>query len=32
MPPLAQWRYDWQPQAGTPEAELAAYLTPRDWV
>ena len=31
MPPLAQWRYDWQPQAGTPEAELAAYLTPRDW-
>ncbi|MGE8589200.1 MAG: oxygen-dependent coproporphyrinogen oxidase, partial [Alcaligenes sp.] len=32
MPPLAQWRYDWQPEAGTPEAELAAYLTPRDWV
>lgn len=32
MPPIAQWRYDWQPQAGTPEAELAAYLTPRDWV
>ena len=32
MPPLAHWRYDWQPQAGTPEAELAAYLKPRDWV
>ena len=31
MPPMAHWRYDWQPQAGTPEAELAAYLTPRDW-
>jgi len=32
MPPLAQWRYDWHPEAGTPEAGLAAYLTPRDWV
>lgn len=31
MPPLASWRYDWQPQPGTPEGELAAYLTPRDW-
>ncbi|WP_144634672.1 oxygen-dependent coproporphyrinogen oxidase [Bordetella genomosp. 13] len=31
MPPIASWRYDWQPQAGTPEGELAAYLTPRDW-
>ncbi|AIT24731.1 oxygen-dependent coproporphyrinogen oxidase [Bordetella holmesii] len=32
MPPQAQWRYDWQPEPGTPEAELAAFLTPRDWV
>lgn len=32
MPPMAQWRYDWQPEPGTPEAALAAYLTPRDWV
>ena len=32
MPPLAQWRYDWHPEPGTPESELAAYLTPRDWV
>lgn len=32
MPPLAQWRYDWHPETGTPEAELAHYLTPRDWV
>jgi len=31
MPPMASWRYDWQPQPGTPEAELAAFLTPRDW-
>lgn len=32
MPPMAQWRYDWQPEPGTPEAELAAFLKPRDWV
>src|SRR5690625_6940848 len=22
MPPMAQWRYQWQPEAGSPEAEL----------
>lgn len=32
MPPMAQWRYDWHPEPGTPEAELAAYLKPRNWV
>ncbi len=32
MPPQAQWRYDWQPQPGSPEAELADYLKPRDWL
>jgi coproporphyrinogen III oxidase len=33
LPPLAAWRYDWQPQPGTPEAELyAKFLVPRDWV
>lgn len=32
MPPMATWRYDWQPETGTPEADLAAYLTPRDWI
>ena len=32
MPPLASWRYDWQPEAGTPEAKLYSdFLTPRDW-
>jgi coproporphyrinogen III oxidase len=31
MPPLAKWRYDWRPQAGTREAELESYLQPRDW-
>lgn len=32
MPPVAHWRYDWHPEPGTPEAGLAAFLTPRDWV
>ncbi|OZI48831.1 oxygen-dependent coproporphyrinogen oxidase [Bordetella genomosp. 4] len=32
MPPVAQWRYDWHPEPGTPESELAAFLKPRDWV
>jgi len=31
MPPRAQWRYDWRPEPGTPEAELYSYLSPRDW-
>jgi len=32
MPPTAAWRYDWTPEAGSPEARLADYLRPRDWV
>ncbi len=33
MPPLAQWRYDWKPAPGTPEAHLYSdYLVPRDWL
>ncbi|NYT69567.1 oxygen-dependent coproporphyrinogen oxidase [Pusillimonas noertemannii] len=32
MPPLASWRYDWRPEAGTPEAELYDYLRPREWL
>jgi coproporphyrinogen III oxidase len=32
MPPLVKWRYNWQPEAGTPEAELyEKYLVKRDW-
>jgi coproporphyrinogen III oxidase len=32
MPPLARWRYAWQPEPGTPEARLATdFLRPRDW-
>jgi coproporphyrinogen III oxidase len=33
MPPLVKWRYNWQPQAGTPEADLPEkYLVPKDWI
>ena len=32
MPPMAQWRYNWQPAPGTPEAALADFLQPRDWL
>ena len=32
MPPLVRWRYDWSPEAGTPEARLYTdFLRPRDW-
>jgi coproporphyrinogen III oxidase len=33
MPPAANWRYDWQPEAGSPEAALYTdFLPARDWV
>ena len=33
MPPLVKWRYDWQPEKGSPEAELyEKYMPPKDWV
>jgi coproporphyrinogen III oxidase len=33
MPPLVKWRYDWKPEAGTPEAKLySGFLVARDWV
>ncbi len=33
MPPMAQWRYDWQPEAGSPEAALYTdFLPHRDWL
>ena len=32
MPPRASWRYNWKPEAGTPEARLYTdFLRPRDW-
>ncbi len=33
MPPIVKWRYDWKPEAGTPEAKLYTdYLVAKDWV
>lgn len=32
MPPLASWKYDYQPEPDTEEAELYAYLKPKDWL
>ena len=33
MPPLVKWRYNWQPEAGSAEAELyETYLLRREWV
>jgi coproporphyrinogen III oxidase len=32
LPPLVRWDYDWQPEAGSPEAELYdIFLKPRNW-
>ncbi len=31
LPPLVRWAYDERPEPGSPEAQLAAYLQPRDW-
>ncbi|MCZ2344494.1 MAG: oxygen-dependent coproporphyrinogen oxidase [Bacteroidales bacterium] len=32
LPPVVQYRYDWHPTPGTPEAALTEYwLQPRDW-
>ena len=33
LPPLVSWKYDWQPEPGSAEAELLDYyLTDRDWL
>ena len=32
LPPRARWEYNYQPEAGTKEAELLEYLKPREWV
>jgi len=32
LPPLTTWKYDWSPDAGSPEAELYdKFLKPQDW-
>ncbi len=33
LPPLVRWQYNYQPEPGSPEAELyEKYLVPREWV
>ena len=33
LPPVVKWRYDWHPQAGSPEAKLYSdFLVAKDWV
>ncbi len=33
MPPLVKWRYNWQPEPGTAEAELCEqFLVSKDWI
>jgi coproporphyrinogen III oxidase len=33
LPPVVNWRYNYQPEAGSAEAELTDYyLQPRDWL
>jgi coproporphyrinogen III oxidase len=32
LPPRAEWRYDYRPPPGSPEARLAEFLKPRDWL
>lgn len=33
LPPLVRWEYDWQPEPGSPEAELTdKFLTARSWL
>jgi coproporphyrinogen III oxidase len=33
FPPAAAWRYDWKPEAGSPEDKLyTEFLKPRDWI
>jgi coproporphyrinogen III oxidase len=33
LPPIVKWRYNWHPEAGTPEAQLYTdFLVHRDWL
>lgn len=33
LPPLVAWKYDWKPEAGSPEARLyEQFLVPRNWI
>ncbi|WP_426415542.1 oxygen-dependent coproporphyrinogen oxidase [Aestuariirhabdus sp. LZHN29] len=32
MPPQVRWDYNWAPEPGSREAELADYIKPRNWL
>ncbi|HEX7060498.1 MAG TPA: oxygen-dependent coproporphyrinogen oxidase [Woeseiaceae bacterium] len=32
LPPRVRWQYGWTPEPGSPEARLADYLRPGDWL
>ncbi len=32
LPPMVRWEYAFTPEPGSPEANLADYLRPRDWL
>ena len=33
LPPIVKWRYDWQPEPGSPEAKLYSdFLIGKDWL
>ena len=32
MPPLARWEYNYQPEQGSDEEQLASYLVPQNWL
>ncbi|ABK89841.1 oxygen-dependent coproporphyrinogen oxidase [Francisella tularensis subsp. novicida] len=32
MPPMASWRYNWQPEQNSEEAKVYQYIKPRDWI
>jgi coproporphyrinogen III oxidase len=31
LPPLARWEFQYRPEPGSPEAEMARFLVPQDW-
>lgn len=32
LPPVVNWRYNYQPETGSAEAELEYYLQPGNWL
>ena len=32
LPPVAHWKYDWQPTTNSPEAKLQEFLKPQPWL